>query len=191
MVEKKSGLHKQIKDLKETQRELEISEVKYRKLFETAKDGILLIDPETDKIIDANPYILELIGYTYQEIVGKKLWEIGVFRDIELTKNAFVELKEKGYMHYEDLPLENKNGQEKSVEFVSNLYPVGDIHMIQCNIRDITDRKIAENKSKVYMEGLEKINRFMTGRELKMVDLKKEIEQLKRKIEATEEGGRN
>ena len=167
----------------ESDRKLALSEVRYRKLFETAKDGILLIDPLTDKIIDANPFLLDMIGYTLEEVIDKKLWEIGAFKDIEATKKIFDELHKEGYVRYEDLPLQNKDGREIDVEFVSNLYAIDfSINMIQCNIRNITDRKIAENKARTYLAGLEKLNGFMTGRELKMVELKAEINKLKKEL---------
>ena len=159
-----------------------ISENKYRRLFEAAKDGILLIDPETEEIIDANPYLLDMIGYSLEETVGKKLWELGAFEDIEAAKTLFEELQEKGQVRYEDLPLKAKDGREVDVEFVSNLYPINSVSMIQCNIRNITDRKELEKKAQIYLKGLEKLNSFMVGREIKMVELKEEIEKLKKEL---------
>ncbi len=159
-----------------------VSEMRYRKLFETAKDGILLIDPATEKIIDANPFLLDMIGYSLCDIIGKKLWEIGTFEDIEVTKALFAELQKNGYVHYEDIPLKSKDGTEHAVEFVSNKYRIDGSTMIQCNIRDITVRKTAEKKAATYLEELEKVNKTMVGRELKMVELKGEIEKLKEKL---------
>jgi PAS domain S-box-containing protein len=120
------------------------SEIRYRRLFETAQDGILIIDAATEEIIDANPFITRMLGYTLEELRGKRLWEIGLFKDITASKAAFSSLQESGYIRYEDLPLETKNGQRMEVEFVSNLYPIDHTRVIQCNIRDISDRKRAE-----------------------------------------------
>jgi PAS domain S-box-containing protein len=121
------------------------SEVRYRRLFETAQDGILLVDPATRRIFDANPFLTDLLGYARDELVGKELWEIGLFRDIDSNKTAFRSLQDKGYIRYEDLPLRTHDGRGIEVEFVSNVYDVGDTSVIQCNIRDITDRKRAED----------------------------------------------
>ena len=88
----------------------------------------------------------ELLGYPREQFLGKQLWEIGLFRDIEESKAAFRELQGKGYIRYEDLPLESKDGQRRDVEFISNAYPVGDRMSIQCNIRDITERKRMERQ---------------------------------------------
>jgi PAS domain S-box-containing protein len=130
-----------ITDRKVAQDLLRASETCYRRLFESAKDGILIIDEKTGKIVDANPYILNLLGYPLEYFIGKHLWELGFFKDKVLAKNAFTELKTNGYIRYEDLPLETINGHAIHVEFVSNVYPVNRRKIIQCNIRDITERK--------------------------------------------------
>jgi PAS domain S-box-containing protein len=143
------------KELEDIQHELIASEVRYRKLFETAKDGILLIDPLTEKVIDANPFLLDMIGYSLDDVIGKKLWEIGAIKDVEESKALFKTLQEKGYAHYEGLPLQSKDGKEHEVEFVSNKYRIDGTKMIQCNIRDITDRKAAEKKAAIYLMELE------------------------------------
>jgi PAS domain S-box-containing protein/putative nucleotidyltransferase with HDIG domain len=125
-------------------RALQDSEIQYRRLFEAAKDGILILDAESGKIIDANPYILNLLSYSLDECIGKMLWEIGLFKDIESSMEAFEELQAKGYIRYEDLPLETKDGRRVELEFVSNRYSAGGRWVIQCNIRDISERKRAE-----------------------------------------------
>jgi len=116
------------------------SEVRYRRLFEHAKDGILILDAGTGKVIDANPFMTDLLGYSHDEFLGKELWEIGLFRDIHESQSAYRELQEKGYLRYEDLPLESRTGQKVEVEFVSNVYPEDHHQVVQCNIRDITER---------------------------------------------------
>ena len=127
---------------------LEASEVRYRRLFETAQDGILIIDADTGDIVDVNPFLVDLLGYSREQFVGKKLWEIGAFKDIEESKAAFKELQNKEYIRYENLPLETKEGRQIDVEFVSNAYRVNHTKVIQCNIRDITKRKLAEEALK-------------------------------------------
>jgi PAS domain S-box-containing protein len=166
-------------DLKNVEEQLKLSEIKYRRLFEAAQDGIILIDPTTERIIDANPYLLNMIGYSLREVVGKALWEIGFFRDKQATEHVIRELQARKTVRYDDLPLEAKDGEEKEVEFISNIYSVGPIDMIQCNIRDITDRKLAERRAAVYLNGVEKLNKLVTGMHPKMADVKSEIESLK------------
>jgi diguanylate cyclase (GGDEF)-like protein/PAS domain S-box-containing protein len=131
--------HQQFKDA------LEISETRYRRLFETAQDGILILDADTGQIQDVNPFMMDMLGYAKEEFLGKKLWEIGAFKDIKASKAAFLELQRKGYVRYKNLPLETKDGRPMKVEFVSNVYFVNHHKVIQCNIRDITDRKKAED----------------------------------------------
>ena len=128
------------------ERTLQLSELRYRRVFEAAHDGILILNADTGAIEDANPFMTELLGYAHDQFVGRHLWEIGLFKDIEQSKAAFCELQEKGYIRYEDMPLQDKNGVHRQVEFVSNVYDVGDQKAIQCNIRDITERKLAEQQ---------------------------------------------
>lgn len=120
------------------------SELRYRRLFEAAHDGILLIDPGTRRIIDVNPFLEKFLGYTRAEFLGKELFEIGFLRDEQASQAAFRELQSTGSIRYEDLPLETKDGRRVEVEFVSNLYQEGDQAVIQCNVRDITVRKETE-----------------------------------------------
>ena len=130
--------------LDEVQEDFQVSETRYRRLFEAARDGILMLDAITRKITDANPFMVELLGYSWEEFLGKELWEIGLLKDEEASKAAFRELQEKGYIRYADLPLETKAGVRREVEFVSNVYSEGERQVIQCNVRDITGRKAAE-----------------------------------------------
>ena len=135
----------EIADRKRIEYELQTSETRYRRLFETAKDGILLLDADTGRITDANPFLQDLLGYSHAELLGKRLWEIGPFRDIAASQDAFRELQTKEYIRYDNLPLETKGHRDMHVEFVSNVYMVDSTRVIQCNIRDITDRQKAEN----------------------------------------------
>jgi diguanylate cyclase (GGDEF)-like protein/PAS domain S-box-containing protein len=121
------------------------SELRYRRLFEAAQDGILILDAETGAITDVNPFLIEMLGYSREEFVEKKLWEVGAFKDVEASKEAFQALQKDEYIRYKDLPLRAKGGKLIQVEFVSNVYTAGGKKVIQCNIRDITERKIVED----------------------------------------------
>lgn len=114
------------------------SEIRYRRLFETARDGILLPNFDTAQIEDVNPYLIDLLGYSHAEFLGKKLWEVGVFADVAQSKDMFAVLRERGYVRYEDLPLKTHDARRIAVEFVSNSYDCDGIKVIQCNIRDMT-----------------------------------------------------
>ncbi|MGA2367537.1 MAG: sensor domain-containing diguanylate cyclase [Dehalococcoidia bacterium] len=128
------------------EKELKASEVKYRRLFETALDGILILDGNTGKIKDVNPYLIRMLGYSNEEILGKRLWELGAFKDVGRSKEAYKELQSKEYIRYENLPLETKDGRLFAVEFVSNVYTVDHTRVIQCNIRDITEKEQLKQK---------------------------------------------
>jgi PAS domain S-box-containing protein len=131
---------------RKVEHELELSEVRYRRLFEAAHDGILILDAETAKVLEVNRFLCDLLGYPREHFLGKELWEIGVFHDAESSKEAMTTLQSLGTIRYEDLPLEHKDGRHIPVEFVSNVYREGEANVIQCNIRDITKRKYAEQE---------------------------------------------
>jgi PAS domain S-box-containing protein len=122
------------------------SELRYRRLFETAQDGILILDADTGQVVDANPFMKDLLGYSQEEFLGRKLWEIGPFKGAAASKIAFAELQLKDRLRYEGLPLETKEGKRVDVEFISNTYLVDQKRLIQCNIRDITERKEVEDQ---------------------------------------------
>lgn len=120
------------------------SETRYRRLFETAKDGILILDGDTGRITDANPYLQDMLGYSKSELIGRALWEISSVQNIPDSQAAMRQLQSNEYIRYEDIPLETKAGEHRHVEFISNVYLVDGWRVIQCNIRDITERRQAE-----------------------------------------------
>ena len=126
---------------KRMEHDLSTSELRYRRLFETARDGILILNAKSAQIDDVNPFLVEMLGYSKEELLGKKLWEIGAVRDIQASREAFLHLQDKEFIRYENLPLQTKGGNRIDVEFVSNVYGVDGDTVIQCNVRDITERK--------------------------------------------------
>ena len=120
------------------------SEIRYRRLFEAAQDGILILDAETGQVVDANPFMKQLLGYSQEEFLGLKLWEIGPFKGEAASKITFAKLQHEDKLRYESLPLETKEGKRVEVEFISSTYAVEHRRFIQCNIRDITGLKRAE-----------------------------------------------
>ena len=138
------GTYEDFTERKRGEAKLRTSEIRYRRLFEAAHDGILILDVESGEINDVNPFITSLLGFTEAELVGRKLWDIGPLRDVLLSKISFAELQAKEHIRYDNLPLETRDGRHVDVEFVSNVYTAGDRKVIQCNIRDNTERKRAE-----------------------------------------------
>jgi PAS domain S-box-containing protein len=123
------------------QQELEFSEIRYRRLFEAAHDGVLILNAETAKVLAVNPFLANLLGHPAEYFLGKELWEIGIFKDAESSQTAMRTLQKLGHIRYDDHPLERQDGTRISVEFVSNVYREGAHEVIQCNIRDIAGRK--------------------------------------------------
>lgn len=147
------------------------SETRYRRLFETAKDGILILNADTGVIIDANPFLEALLDYTHNELVGKTLWELGPFRDIAASRESFLKLQAAEYSRYENLPLETKAKEIREVEFVSNVYLVNGTRVIQCNIRDITERRRIDASLRAANEDLATLVTEMKKRDSEMHSL--------------------
>lgn len=135
-----------ISELLYFQSEMRRSEQRYRRLFEAAKDGVLLIHPTTHKILEANPVMSEMLGCTHDELPGQELIEIGLFTDQAASVEAFRELEANGFFRDKDFSLESRTGQRREVAMVCNLYQENGEKIIQCNIRDITERKRNEEE---------------------------------------------
>ncbi len=158
--------YRDITERKQAENEIKTSEASYRRLFEAAKDAILILDAGTGEIRDVNPFLKEMLGYSHTEFLGKQLWEFGLFKDIVANQESFQELRKRGYIRYENLPLVTNDGRTIWVEFVSNSYDVNGKQVIQCNIRNITERKQAEEKVQRQLEqlsGLSQIDRAITA----------------------------
>jgi two-component system, cell cycle sensor histidine kinase and response regulator CckA len=131
------------------------SEKRYRRLFESAKDGILILDARTGMVVDVNPFLTRLLGYSYDELCGKHIWDIGTFKNISASRDSFRKLQNTSYVRYDDLPLETADGRIVEVEFISNEYCVDNRKVIQCNIRDMTERKRADDERNRLLAAIE------------------------------------
>jgi PAS domain S-box-containing protein len=140
-----------VTDRKQHEDKVLVSEIRYRRLFEAAHDGILILDPDTCKIVEANPFMTELLGYPHDQLIGKELYQIGLFEDEAASQEMVRKLKRTSQVRYDDLPLESQRGQHQEVEVVANLYDENGRSVIQCNIRDITERKRVDAHVKMLM----------------------------------------
>jgi two-component system, cell cycle sensor histidine kinase and response regulator CckA len=129
-----------ITERRQAEQALVVSEVGYRRLFEAARDGILILDGDSGEITNVNPFLEQLLGYSHEQLLGRKVWELGFLKDAFANRIKLEELKQMGYVRYEDLPLESSDGTALHVEFVSNVYEVDHRRVVQCNIRDMTER---------------------------------------------------
>jgi PAS domain S-box-containing protein len=141
---------------KRTEQEIEDSELSYRRLFEAAMDGILILDIETGRVRDVNPFLVKLLGFSQAEMVGQTVAELSPFKDIEANQVMLKRLQDQGYVRYDNLPLETRDKRRIPVEFVSNVYQVGNKKVIQCNIRDITERNRVQNEIRLLSVELER-----------------------------------
>jgi PAS domain S-box-containing protein len=171
-----------ISDRKQSELAISNSETRYRMLFESAKDGILILDSETGKILDVNPSLMELLGCTENKFLDKKIWEIDFFKDAVPNIEKFNVLQLNEYIGFENLTIETANGKNIHVEFLSSVYLVHNKKVIQCNIRDITDRKKAEEEISNQLDELRRWYEVTLGRESRIIDLKTEVNELLKRI---------
>jgi PAS domain S-box-containing protein len=155
--------HKRLEDL------LKKSEQVFRRTYETANDAILLLEKREGNIAHANPATEKMLGYTQEEMIGNKLEDIGVLIDMGDLQKAMQILDKDGIIHYNNVPMKAKSGQNMDAD----IYLVDKATLLQCNIRDITERKQATDQ-------LEELNRAFVGRELRMIELKKHIAELEK-----------
>jgi PAS domain S-box-containing protein len=142
-----------------TEKALTASEMRYHRLFETAQDGILILNADTGQIEDVNSSLTDMLGQARESLIGNKLWEVGPFKEIEAFKTAFGELQSVACVRLEDLSLRTIDGESIAVEFVSNVYQISGGRVVQCNIRNITKRRRAEEKLKEYSRKLQVLSR--------------------------------
>jgi PAS domain S-box-containing protein len=164
--------------MKDSTKSLEASELRYRRLFESAKDGILILAAETGEVMDANPFLIEMLGYSHAQFVGKKVWELGFFKDIVANEAKFKELQQTEYVRYDNMALEASSGRRHEVEFISNVYWEDNKKIIQCNIRDITEKKKSEAAMREQLEELQRWHDVTLGREGRVLELKEEVNAL-------------
>jgi PAS domain S-box-containing protein len=149
---------------------LKESEHIFRRTFETANDAIFLLEKREGKIVHANPATEKILGYTEKESIGNKLQEIGVKIDMSDLQKTMQTLDKNGIIHYNNVPIKTKSGQHIDAD----IYLVNKSTLLQCNIRDISERKRA-------IDNLEDMNRIFVDRELKMMELKERIAELEKK----------
>jgi two-component system cell cycle sensor histidine kinase/response regulator CckA len=133
-------------DRKTTEQALLVSEIRYRRLFESAQEGIILIDAENKKIMDINPFMLNLLQSERDEILDKELWEVGVFQDQNAFNQVFEKFSTENHVYCEGMVLQTRGSEHISIEMNCNNYLVQTKWVIQCNIRDISERKRAEEE---------------------------------------------
>jgi PAS domain S-box-containing protein len=120
------------------------SESHYRSLFETARDGILIVDAETRAITECNPALKDLIGYTAEETVGKKLWEVGITPNSAAIDVLLKTARTEGFIRDAYMIVNTKSGSSREVEFVGGLFQEDGREMMKCNLRDNSARQRTE-----------------------------------------------
>jgi len=147
-----------ITDKELAQLALEDSEERFRRLFETAKDGLILVEKKKGHVVNANPAFCKLLGYTQQEIIGKSLKEFGFSINLDDIDIILEKLVITGLVSYEDISVKNKLGSKIHID----LQVIDRSRFLQCNFRDITERKIAEIEKDILTDQLSQAQRMET-----------------------------
>ncbi len=114
----------------------------FQRFFESVQYGILIIHAKTGRVEYANPYLLDLLGCSYEEITGKKAWQL--YADPERARQNFEALSEETTTHWDNGSLVTANGSRGPVEVVGSLIPVGRKEFVQYGIREIAKPESTE-----------------------------------------------
>jgi PAS domain S-box-containing protein len=124
----------------------EKAEIQYRRLFESARDAILIVDASSGEVVDMNPYFNELTRYQRGQVVGKRFWDLDVFHKSEEAARLIPETRRERNARYDSVRVRARDGAELILEIISNPYRVRDSEFIQVNIRDVTERRRMEER---------------------------------------------
>ncbi len=128
-----------VTDEHEALKTLRTSENRFRRLFDTAQDGILLIDPVTRKVLDANPSAVDILRTSLDTLLGQELWEVGLLKDESSSHAVFRELQKQGSIRLA-VVLRGAHADQRPIELLGKIYLEGGCEVIQCNLRDIGAR---------------------------------------------------
>ncbi len=144
LQQKAVSLGVEIAERRDAEKRLMISENRYRRLFETATDGILMVEPTTGAISDANPAAMELLGSPREQVLNREIWQVGLLAGSQAQDEFLRQLQEQRILRLECVELPTTSDQPRYVELVSTLFQANGHEVLQCNLHDITDRVQAE-----------------------------------------------
>ena len=112
------------------------SEERFRRLFETSHDGLLLVNKETGIIIEVNEALTELLGMSRDEVIGKQIQETGIVSHETDVPGLIEKLIDTGFYVFDNVLINLKT----SLPFTAQVSLTNRSTVIQCNIRDISER---------------------------------------------------
>lgn len=127
---------------------LKDAQIHYRRLFENVQDGILILKGETGNIIDANPFLINMLGYSREELLCMKLWELCIVEEVMKIKAVFSNIQNEGDLKFERLHFKTKSGRFIDVELIGDFNMFDRTKVITCGIHDITRGKEAHEQTR-------------------------------------------
>jgi len=151
-----------ITERKRAETAVRASEARYRRIFETAREGIWLMDASSGHLLDVNPFLEELLGFSRAEMLGKRPWEVGLYDDPAAARSRFEANLAGGFGFEQEVMLRTKLGQRVFVEAITNTYDLGGRRVTQANLRDVTERARLQEQVR-QMQKLDSIGRLAGG----------------------------
>lgn len=144
-----------VTDRTRKEQDLQASEERFRRTFETAKDCILLIDRTSGLIVNSNQAAQDLLGYSLKQINKCTLWEFGFIKDVGEFKKTAVQMEDKGFIDYIDTSIKTRDGRE----IAADVFLIEKEKVIQCILHDITERKKTDEQLKITLKDLKNSNK--------------------------------
>jgi PAS domain S-box-containing protein len=151
LQQKAASLEAEIAERQQAEERLRISENRYRRLFEASTDGLLMVDPDTQAVIEANAVLATWLGSTPARLLGLELWQTGLFPSRTATLEVLRELEEQRIARRDVVLAPAEGGQVRSIEFVSTRFRANGHDIIQCNLRDVTERNQLEARKNAFI----------------------------------------
>lgn len=166
--------------LLESERALRQAHERLRYFVDAGVVGVAIADPK-GRILEANDYYLKTIGYSREEFMrGLVDWRALTPTEwLPADERAIAELRERGTCTPYEKEYARRDGTRVSV-FLSDVMMPGPEEQIVAFVQDITERKRAEADLLQKMEELQRFHRLTVDRELRLIELKKEINALLR-----------
>lgn len=156
------GISDDITDEYTTRNELKNSEIRFSKIFNSSPIPMTVCRASDNILVDANQSYLELLGYSKEEILGKDLSKIGIWKNPEVRTRLIEDVLKNGAIHNLEIELITKSGEEKITLMSFDSIKFNEEAIIICMGLDITNRKRIDNELRNALEKQKELNMLRT-----------------------------